>query len=74
MSIVEEVLCKVMGVGSVSDSTSLKDIASWDSFNSLVLLNELESQFEVRFTLDEATSFNSVADIKRILQQRGIKV
>ncbi|MBI4119973.1 MAG: acyl carrier protein [Parcubacteria group bacterium] len=63
-----------MGVGSVSDSTSLKDIASWDSFNSLVLLNELESQFEVRFTLDEATSFNSVADIKRILQQRGIKV
>lgn len=76
MSTVEEVLSKVLGIeiGSVSDSTSPKDMARWDSFSSLVLINELESNFMVKFTLDEIMGFNRVSDIKKILRQRGINV
>lgn len=76
MNTVEEVLSKVLGVeiGAVSDSTSSKDIARWDSFSSLVLINELESSFMVKFTLDEILGFNRVSDIKKTLRQRGVSV
>ena len=47
-------------------------IQSWDSFNSYVLLDELESEFKTQFTIDEVVNTKNVADIKHYLKIHGI--
>jgi len=66
-------ISKVMGVPSsgISDQSSPESIPSWDSFNGYVLLDELESEFKVKFTLEEVLDVKTVSDIKRHLRNHG---
>ena len=69
------ILCKVLGIveNSITDKTSPSNVESWDSFNGLLLVSELEKEFSVKFTMDEITSVKCVADIKDALKRHGIK-
>jgi acyl carrier protein len=51
-----------MSVSEVNDESSPQNIERWDSFHGLVLLNDLEAAFNVKFTLDEVTSIRTVGD------------
>jgi acyl carrier protein len=51
-----------MSVSEVNDESSPQNIERWDSFHGLVLLNDLETAFNVKFTLDEVTSIRTVGD------------
>ena len=64
------VIAQVMDVplSKISDQSSPETISTWDSFHGLVLLDELETTFNVKFTLDEISNIKTVADIKHILQ------
>ena len=46
-------------------------LISWDSFNGFVLLDELETEFNVKFSLDEVIDVKNVADIKQHLQTKS---
>jgi len=63
-----------MGVSEsdVTDESGPETIANWTSFNSYVLLYQLESAFNVKFTIDEAVDVKIVADIKRHLKNHGV--
>ena len=63
-----------MGVSEldVTDESGPETIANWTSFNSYVLLYQLESEFNVKFTIDEAVDVKIVADIKRHLKNHGV--
>lgn len=71
---VEEVVAKVLNVDPaiIKDTTTPADIESWDSFNGLVLVTELENAYRVKFTLDEVISVKKVGDIKDILKKHGV--
>ena len=56
----------------VTDESGPETIANWTSFNSYVLLYQLESEFNVKFTIDEAMDVQIVADIKRHLINHGV--
>ena len=56
----------------VTDESGPETIANWTSFNSYVLLYQLESEFNVKFTIDEAMDVQIVADIKRHLKNHGV--
>ena len=56
----------------ISDESGPKTIESWDSFNGLVLVDELENHFNVKFTISEIIDVKNVADIKRHLNNHGI--
>lgn len=58
----------------VTDALVLESLPSWDSFTALMLVSELESGFDVRFTMDEITTIKSVGDIKKSLQNRNVEV
>ena len=45
---------------------------NWTSFNEYGLLNELETGFNVKFTIDEAMDVKNITDIKRHLKNKGI--
>ena len=44
------------------------------SFNSYVLLDELETEFKTEFSIDEVVETKNVADIKKYLKKHGIEL
>ena len=61
------IIAKVMNISidSIDDNSTPESIPTWTSFNGYVLLYELETQFNVKFTINEVTDVKSIADIKR---------
>ena len=69
-----KIIAKVMDIpiDEINDNSSPETISSWDSFNSYILLDELESEFKTEFTIDEVTETKNVSDIKKHLKGHGI--
>jgi acyl carrier protein len=61
-----------ISIDEITDNSSPETIPSWDSFNSYILLDELESEFKTEFTIDEVTETKNVSDIKKHLKIHGI--
>ena len=70
MSLISSVLN--IDENSINNETSPENTESWDSFNALVMVSELESQFEVQFSIEEVYSVTCVKDIKNALIKYGI--
>jgi len=70
------IISKVMDIpiDEITDNSSPETIPSWDSFNSYILLDELESEFKTEFTIDEITETKNVSDIKKHLKVHGINL
>ena len=68
-----EIIAQVMAIpiSEINDKSSPENIESWDSFNGLVLLDELENSFNVKFSLEEVTDVKTVEDIKKHLKNQG---
>jgi acyl carrier protein len=73
-SILYNIIAEVMEipVSQINDESSPETIENWDSFRGLVLANELETKFDVKFTLDDLLSVKKVEDIKKNLAKRGV--
>lgn len=69
-----EIISKIMNVplSQINDATGPESIETWDSFSVYVLLNEIEAEFNVRFTLDESLDIKNVGDFKRHLKNHGV--
>lgn len=61
-------------VESITDSTSPGTVETWDSFNGLMIVSELEREFDVTFTMNEVMEVSCVGDIKNILKKYGIEL
>lgn len=47
----------------ITTTTSAQDIDNWDSLSHVLLLSEIEKEFNIQFELDELISFKTVEDI-----------
>ena len=67
-------IAKVLNVpaSEINDESTPESIESWTSFNGYVLLYELETSFNVKFSIDEAMDVKNVADVKRHLNNHGV--
>jgi acyl carrier protein len=59
-------------VSTINDESSPETIENWDSFRGLVLADELETRFDVKFSLDDLLSVKKVEDIKKNLAKYGV--
>ena len=57
---------------NLDDKSSPENIESWDSFNGLMLVSELEKNFKVKFSMDEVMAVKNYADIKKALKSHGV--
>lgn len=75
MARLEKILSKVLGVKEkdINDESSPDNIANWDSFNGLMLVSELETEFSISFTVDEVINVKTVGEIKKALRAHGVK-
>jgi len=69
-----EIVSKVLNipVKKINDASGPETIEGWDSFNLYVLLDEIETAYNVRFELDEILEIKNVGHFKRILQKHGV--
>ena len=74
MESLKQLVARVMGVNTqeISYTSSPDSLASWDSFNGLMLVSELEKNFDVKFTIDEVMAIHNVEDIKKALEKHGV--
>jgi len=70
----DSIVARVMGVSpsEISDQSGPETIEKWDSFNGYVLLDEIETEFGIKFSLDEAINIKNVGDIKRMLKDHDV--
>ncbi|MDC0154871.1 acyl carrier protein [Nitrosopumilus sp.] len=68
------IISEVMSVplSELTDDSGPENIDSWDSFNGLLLVDELESKFNITFSLEEVVDVKSISDIKRHLVNHGV--
>jgi len=69
-----DIISKVFSVpiSEINDESSPETIESWDSFNGLILVDELESNFNIKFSVSEIIDVKNVIDIKRHLNNHGV--
>jgi len=71
-----EIIAKVMNINidEINDESNPTTIPNWTSFNGYVLLDALETNFNVKFSIDEAMDVKNVADIKHHLRNHGVEI
>jgi len=69
-----EIIARVLNtpIEKINENSNPKTIPSWDSFTGYVLLDEIESAFNVSITLEEVLEIENVGDFKKILKEKGI--
>lgn len=69
-----EIISRVLNVplSQINDESGPETIETWDSFNVYVLLDEIETTFNVKFDLDETLEIKNVGHFKKLLQKRNI--
>ena len=69
-----DIISKVFSVqiSEINDESSPETIESWDSFNGLILVDELESNFNIKFSVSEIIDVKNVKDVKRHLNNHGV--
>lgn len=58
----------------VGESTTADDIEDWDSLNHITLIDAVESEFGVRFTMGEVSGMKNVGEMAEIIKARGKKL
>jgi len=57
---------------TLNDQSGPENIENWDSFNGLVLVDEIENYFNVKFSLEEIIDVKTISDIKRHLKNHNV--
>ncbi len=70
------IVAKVFSIpeSQVNDQSSPENIDSWDSFNGLILVDELENHFNIKFSISEIIDVKTVSDIKRHLKNHNVTI
>jgi len=68
------ILAKILLIdeSKINDEMSRKTVKEWDSMAHLMLVSELESNFEVTMDDNDIMEIQTVADIKNALKKLGI--
>ena len=68
-----EIVSRVMDIPieKISDSSGPDSIPDWDSFNMFVLLDEIEKEFDVKFSLEETLEIKTVGDFRKKLEGKN---
>jgi len=69
-----EIVSRVFNIpiNEINYESNPENIENWDSFTGYVLLDEIETNFNVTFTMDESLEIKKIEDFKNILKKKGI--
>ena len=53
---------------TVNQETKLKDFSNWDSMNHMILITQIESEFNIQLTGDEIADLQTVGCINKLIE------
>ena len=59
-------------IEQISDELAYQSIAEWDSITHMILISQLEEDFNVSIDTDDVINMSSVSKAKEILSKHGI--
>ena len=70
------IISKVMNVpeSEISDQSGPETIKVWDSLNLYMLIDDIETEFNVKFILEEILETKNVGDFKKQLKKHGVDI
>ena len=70
-----EIIARVFDIpiNQINIQSNPETIEKWDSFTGYILLDEIESGFNVSIGIDDALEIKEVGDFKKILIKKGIQ-
>ena len=70
------IISKVMDVpeSEINDQSSPENIESWDSLSLYMLIDDIETEFNVKFILEEILETKNVGDFKKQLKKYGVDI
>ena len=76
MQRLKSLLSKILEIeeDQITPETSPENVEIWDSFNGLLIASELESLFNVKFSMEEVASVENVRDIIEALFNHDVKL
>ena len=76
MKRLKTILSKILEMpeAEINDDTSPGNASTWDSYNALLMVSEIEDRFQTKFTMEEVVKVECVRDIKELLKKHGIKL
>ena len=57
---------------TITDQLAMADVETWDSLQHMSLIAALEEAFKAEFTFEEIVAMQSVGEIKRVLESKGV--
>jgi acyl carrier protein len=54
----------------LTDSTSAKDVAGWDSLKNVRLIVQIEKAFKIRFGTGEVVGLNNVGELLALIDKK----
>ena len=70
------IISKVMNVpeSEINDQSGPETVEAWDSLNLYMLIDDIETEFNVKFTLEEILEIKNVGDFKKLLVNHGCEL
>ncbi len=57
-------------VSNINTETKLSDIKGWDSLSHINIIEEIESKFNVSFSVGEIVTLNTISDLIKLIQSK----
>ena len=75
MEKITQLIARVLNVdeSTINDTSSPETIPEWDSLNGILMVVQLEKNFNVKFTMDEVVAVQKVADIEDALRRHHVR-
>lgn len=68
-----DLLCDVLECNEAQlNSTEFKNLETWNSLKYMTLVMQLEENFGTSLSADEIQQLTSLAEVKKVLSQKGI--
>ena len=61
-------------ITEINDESNPETIESWDSLNLYMLIDDIETEFNVKFTLEEILEIKNVGHFKKLLANHGCEL
>ena len=70
------IISKVMNVpeSEINDQSGSETVKAWDSLNLYMLIDDIETEFNVKFILEEILETKNVGDFKKQLKKHGVDI
>jgi len=62
-----------ISVEQISDSLAYQSIAEWDSITHMILISQLEEDFDISIDTEDVIDMSSVSKAQEILSKLGIQ-